>query len=73
MLVAGTIIALIFLIFLPNVKPYESMSSDNEEQNVSPQRLSHSQFVSFTETLSLLVHSSKMTLMVPLIIFNGMR
>ena len=61
-LVAGTIIALIFLIFLPNVKPYESMSSDNEEQN----------FVSFTETLSLLVHSSKMTLMVPLIIFNGM-
>ena len=34
-LVAASIVALIFLIFLPNVKPYESQSADNKEQNVS--------------------------------------
>ncbi|KNB42052.1 hypothetical protein JH06_5004 [Blastocystis sp. subtype 4] len=61
-LVVASVIALICLIFLPNVKPYESQSANNNELN----------YVSMTETLSLLVHSVKLVMMIPLITFNGM-
>ena len=72
-LTIASILASVSLIFLPPVSSYESQSSKNEELSVFQFIfLITYQTVSFYETISLLFHSLKLVMMIPLIAYNGM-
>lgn len=71
MTIVGSVFVLL-LFTLPTVKAYSAAGVPAENSDVRVQVWCYSQDVSINETFSLLVHSAKLLLMLPIIIYNGM-
>ena len=71
MTIVGSVFVLL-LFTLPNVKPYSAAGVPAENSDVGMLLESHGQDVSVNETFSLLAHSLKLVLMLPIVIYNGM-